>query len=142
ELYLSAIVDRTAQSITVIASNAGGIDIEEIAKHSPDRIFTITLDPLTGPQPFQGRQLAYQLQLPPAQINQFSQLVVQIYQLVIENDLNLVEINPLVITTEATFCCLDAKISVDNNALFRQPHLSALFDISQEEPLEAQAADN
>lgn len=140
ELYLSVILDRQRQRIVVMASTEGGMDIETVAKTMPENIFRVELDPLTGPQPFQARQLAYQLGLQKQQIMPFTTLFLGIARLFVEKDLNLLEINPLAITEAGDLLCLDAKVSVDNNALYRQPDLKALYDVTQDDAMEAHAA--
>jgi succinyl-CoA synthetase beta subunit len=140
ELYLGAIVDRSTQRIVIMASTAGGMDIETVAQTTPEQIYNVTLDPLTGPQVYQGRELAYKLGLEGKQVAQFSKIFMGLARLFLDYDLTLVEINPLAITESGDLLCLDAKISADNNALYRQPELKEMRDVSQEEPLEAHAA--
>lgn len=140
ELYLGAILDRCSQRIVFMASTQGGMDIEKVAEQTPHLIFKTTLDPLTGPQVYQGRELAYQLGLQGKQVAQFTKIFMGLAQLFITLDLNLVEINPLAITDEGDLLCLDAKVSVDNNALYRQSELLAMHDVTQDDPLEAHAA--
>ena len=139
ELYLSVLVDRSSQRITCLASAAGGMDIEEVAQQTPEKIFRASIDPLTGPQPFQGRQLAKQLGLNAAQARQFSDIFVKVCRLFAEQDLSLLEINPLVVRSDGQLHCLDAKVAVDGNALYRHPELRALRDVTQEDPREVQA---
>lgn len=141
ELYLGAIVDRCSQRIIFMASTKGGMDIEEVASQTPHLIHKITLDPLTGPQMYQGRELAYQLGLSGKQVGQFTDIFMGLALLFLEKDLTLVEINPLAITVNGDLLCLDGKISADNNALYRQPELRAMYDRAQEEPQEAYAAE-
>ena len=140
ELYLGAAVDRSSQKIVFMASSAGGMNIEDVAHHTPELIHKATIDPTTGAQPFQGRELAFQLGLAGDQIKQFSHIFVQLAKLFIEKDLSLLEINPLVLTKQGQLLCLDAKMVVDSNALYRQPELKALQDPSQEDVREADAA--
>lgn len=140
ELYLGAVIDRHSQKVVFMASSAGGMDIEEIAKNTPELIHKITLDPLTGPQAYQGRQLAFKLGLKGEEVKQFSQIFLNLAKLFLEKDLALVEVNPLVVTTQQKLVCLDAKVVIDNNALYRHPELKALADESQEDPREAYAA--
>lgn len=140
ELYFGAIVDRSSQRLVFMASTEGGMDIEQVAANSPELIYTVTLDPLTGPQVYQGRELAYKLGLDGKQVNQFCKIFMGLAKLFLDYDLTLVEINPLAITKEGDLLCLDAKISADNNALYRQQELREMRDVSQEEPLESHAS--
>ncbi len=140
ELYFGATLDRCTQRIVFIASTQGGVDIEKVAQKTPGLIFKTILDPLTGPQLFQGRQLAYQLGLQGKQITQFITIFMGLAKLFLDKDLSLVEINPLAVTTTGDLLCLDAKLSIDNNALFRQKDLHAMYDITQEDQQEAHAA--
>lgn len=139
ELYLGAAIDRATQRVVFMASSAGGMNIEEIAAKTPELIHKVTLDPLVGGQPYQGRELAFKLGLKGNEVNAFAQIFVRLAKLFIEKDLALVEINPLVVTTDSELLCLDAKISVDNNALYRQPELKAMQDLTQDDPREAEA---
>lgn len=139
ELYLSAMVDRSLQRIVFIASSAGGMDIETVARNTSHLLHKMIIDPLTGAMPYQGRELAFKLGLKGEQIKQFVHLFVQAAKLFVDKDLSLLEINPLVVTQEGHLICLDAKIAVDNNALYRHSDLVALQDLSQEDPREALA---
>ena len=140
ELYLGALVDRSVERIVFLASEAGGMDIEEVAQETPERIYKVCIDPLVGAQPYQGRYLGFRLGLSKQQIVQFVTLFLQLARLFEDKDLSLLEVNPLVITRKGDLLCLDAKVNADNNALFRQPELSKQRDISQEDPRENQAA--
>ena len=140
ELYLSVLVDRSSHRLVFLASAAGGMDIEEVARQTPEQILRVTIDPLIGPQPFQGRKLAYRLGLDHAQARQFSDIFVRMCRLFVSGDLSLLEVNPLVVRTDGQLHCLDAKVAVDGNALYRQMDLRALRDVTQEDPREAQAA--
>ncbi|WP_116964426.1 ADP-forming succinate--CoA ligase subunit beta [Fastidiosibacter lacustris] len=140
ELYLSAVVDRGTRRIIFMASTEGGVEIEEVAAHAPHKIFKEIVDPLVGAQPYQGRKLAFKLGLDGNQIKQFVKIFLGLAKMFQERDLELLEINPLVITNEANLHCLDAKVSVDNNALYRQPQLAEWRDLSQEDEREARAA--
>ncbi|CAH0533877.1 Succinate--CoA ligase [ADP-forming] subunit beta [Vibrio stylophorae] len=140
ELYLGAVVDRSSRRVVFMASTEGGVEIEKVAAETPEKIHKVALDPLTGPQPFQGRQLAFALGLAGDQIKQFTQLFMRLATLFLERDLALVEVNPLVITASGDLLCLDAKVVVDSNALYRQPALREMHDPSQEDVREAQAA--
>lgn len=139
ELYLSALVDRSSQKIVFMASRAGGMNIEEVAEKHPELIFKVTLDPLVGAMPYQGRELAFRLGLSGAQIAQFVHIFTQLGKLFVEKDLSLLEINPLVVTQAGDLLCLDAKMVVDGNALYRQPELAKMNDPSQTDAREALA---
>lgn len=139
ELYLGAVIDRTLQRIVFMASTAGGVNIEEVAEKTPHLLHKVAIDPLIGAMPYQGRELAFKLGLAGDQIKQFVHLFLQLAKLFIEKDLALLEVNPLGITRQQNLLCLDAKIVVDSNALYRQPELVAMQDPSQEDPREALA---
>ncbi|MDP0588505.1 MAG: ADP-forming succinate--CoA ligase subunit beta [Candidatus Endonucleobacter bathymodioli] len=140
ELYLGAVVDRSTRKIVFMASTEGGVEIETVAEKTPEKILKAIIDPLTGAQPYQGRELAFKLGLKDKQIRQFATIFVNLARLFQENDLALLEVNPLVITTQGDLHCLDAKINIDSNALYRQPKLKAMHDSSQEDVREAHAA--
>ncbi|MGV8844500.1 MAG: ADP-forming succinate--CoA ligase subunit beta [Pseudomonas sp.] len=140
ELYLGAVVDRSSRRIVFMASTEGGVDIEKIANDTPEKILKATIDPLVGAQPFQGRELAFQLGLVGNQVKQFTQIFVGLAKLFQDYDLALLEVNPLVIKEDGNLHCLDAKINIDSNALYRQPKLRAMHDASQDDPREAHAA--
>lgn len=140
EFYLGAVVDRSSQRIVFMASTEGGVEIEKVAEQTPEKILKATIDPLTGAQPYQGRKLAFQLGLQGKQVKQFTDMFLKLAKLFQEQDLALVEVNPLVITKGGDLLCLDAKINVDNNAIYRQPELAAMQDPSQEDEREAYAA--
>jgi succinyl-CoA synthetase beta subunit len=137
ELYLSMLVDRTLERIVVVASSAGGMDIEEIAAKHPEQILQEVCDPLNGLVDFQARNLAFQLKI--EQVAEFTKLLKGLYKLFKENDLALLEINPLIVTTDGKLVALDCKMSVDDNALYRQKTLNELRDWSQEDAKEAAA---
>lgn len=139
ELYLGAVIDRSKQRIVFMASTEGGVEIEKVADENPEKILTITVDPLTGVMPYQGRNLAYGLGLKEGQVKQFVNLLVGLGKLFTQCDLGLLEINPLVITKQGNLLCLDAKINIDDNALYRQPALRAMRDASQEDERENHA---
>ena len=139
ELYLGLVIDRSSQRVVVMASTEGGVEIEKVAEETPEKILRVAIDPVTGAQSFQGRALAFQLGLSGAQINQFAALFVNLSRLFHELDCSLVEINPLIITGDGDVHCLDAKVNIDNNALYRQPKLVQLRDPSQEDERESQA---
>lgn len=140
ELYLGAVVDRGTRRIIFMASTEGGVEIEKVAEETPEKILKATIDPLVGAQPYQGRELGFKLGLTPNQVKQFTNIFLLLAKLFEECDLALLEINPLVITKEGNLHCLDAKVSVDGNAIYRQPKIKAMHDPSQEDPREAHAA--
>jgi succinyl-CoA synthetase beta subunit len=142
ELYLSLTLNREKGRVALIASAAGGMDIEEVAHRTPEKILTATVHPAAGLAPHQARELAFGLGLSGAQIAQFQSLATALYRLYLEKDLSLVEINPLIVTREGALVALDAKINVDDNALFRHPELAQLRDASQEDPMERRAAEH
>lgn len=139
ELYLGAVVDRASQRIVFMASTEGGVEIEKVASESPELIHTAAIDPLTGPQPYQARELAFKLNLDASQQKQFVKLFMGLATLFQQYDLSLIEINPLIITQQGDLLCLDGKINVDNNALYRQPKLRDMQDLTQEDEREARA---
>lgn len=140
ELYLGAVVDRSSRRIVFMASMEGGVEIEKVAAETPEKILKMAIDPLTGAQPFQGRDLAFRLGLQGSQIRQFTDIFLGLAKLFQDLDLALLEINPLVITAEGNLHCLDGKINIDSNALFRQPRLREMHDSSQDDAREAHAA--
>ena len=142
ELYLSMLVDREVSRIAFIASAAGGMDIEQVAEETPEQIFSVAVAPDAGLQPYQARQLAFGLELDKQQMRQFGDLVNKLYQLYLECDASLVEVNPLIITGNGDVMALDAKINIESNALFRQPSLVELRDESQEDEAERRAAEH
>ena len=141
ELYLGAVVDRSSRRIVFMASTEGGVEIEKVAEETPEKILRATIDPLAGAQPYQGRELAFKLGLSGDQIKQFVKIFIGLARMFEEKDLALIEINPLVITDDGNLHCLDAKIGVDSNALYRQPAVSKMHDPSQEDEREAHAAE-
>ena len=142
ELYLSAVVDRGTQRIVFIGSSEGGVNIEEVAENTPEKIIYEPIDPLTGPMDFQSRKISKVLGLDGEQSKQFSKMLPQLTDLFVTHDLSLLEINPLVITQGGKLHCLDAKINIDSNAVYRQPEIQAMHDPSQEDPRESEAALN
>lgn len=140
ELYLGAVVDRSSRRIVFMASTEGGVEIEKVAEETPEKILRAVIDPLTGAQPYQGRELAFNLGLKGEQIKQFVKIFLGLAKMFQEKDLALIEINPLVITSEGNLHCLDAKIGVDGNALYRQADLREMHDPSQEDERESHAA--
>ncbi|PWK49920.1 ADP-forming succinate--CoA ligase subunit beta [Pleionea mediterranea] len=140
ELYLGAVVDRATRRVVFMASQEGGVEIEKVAEETPDKIFKAILDPLVGPQPYQGRELAFKLGLKGDQVKQFTKIFMGLATMFTEKDLALIEINPLVIKDDGNLHCLDAKIGVDGNALYRQSAVKEMHDPSQEDEREAHAA--
>ncbi|HZJ91893.1 MAG TPA: ADP-forming succinate--CoA ligase subunit beta [Thiopseudomonas sp.] len=140
ELYLGAVVDRASRRVVFMASTEGGVDIEKVASETPDKILQVMIDPTIGAQPFQGRYLAYQLGLQDDQVKQFVSIFLSLATLFVDNDVALLEVNPLVIKNDGHLHCLDAKVTIDSNALYRQPRLRAMQDTGQNDPREAHAA--
>jgi succinyl-CoA synthetase beta subunit len=140
ELYLGAVIDRGSRRVVFMASTEGGVEIEKVAEETPEKILRETIDPFVGAQPFQGRRLAFQLGLTGTQVRQFTNLFMGLAKLFEELDCALLEINPLVVTSAGDVHCLDAKVTVDGNALYRQKKVEAMHDPSQEDEREAQAA--
>ena len=139
ELYLGAVVDRATRRITFMASSAGGMDIEEVAATHPTKILTVAVDPVAGLQGYQCRKVGFALGLDVAQVNELTRIMLGLYRLFTERDLSLVEINPLVVTKEGRLLALDAKINLDDNALYRQKALADLRDPTQEDERETRA---
>ncbi len=139
EFYLACLVDRSCERVAVIACAEGGMDIEEIAARSPERVLKVLADPVAGLQPYQGRLLAYSLGLVGEAVGAFTRTALALYRLFTARDLSLAEINPLVLTTKGEWLALDAKLQVDDNALHRQQALAALRDPAQEDPKEREA---
>jgi len=139
ELYLGAIIDRTTRRVVIMASTEGGVEIEKVAEESPDKILRTTVDPMLGLMPYQCRKLAFGLGLKGMQVRQFTSLLSGLAKLFVEKDLGLVEINPLVVTKEGDLLCLDGKINVDDNALYRQMELMEMRDPTQEDERENRA---
>lgn len=141
ELYLGAVVDRATRRVVFMASTEGGVEIEHIAATQPEKILRAVVDPLVGVMPFQARELGFALGLNPEQIKQFTHIMVQLGKMFVNYDFSLLEINPLVVTAEGNLLCLDGKINIDDNALFRQPKLREMRDPSQENERENRAHD-
>jgi succinyl-CoA synthetase beta subunit len=142
EVYLSLTLNRDKGRIALIASVAGGMDIEEVAAHTPEKIVAVNVHPAAGLQPYQCRKLAFALGFAGPQIAAFQKIALALYQLYGERDASLVEINPLIVTKAGELLALDAKINIDDNALFRQPALAAVRDAAQEDPMERRAAEH
>ena len=140
ELYLSALIDRTNRCITFMGSAAGGVDIEQVAATEPEKIVTVSVDNTCGFQAYQGRQMGFGMGLNAKQVKQMTNIMAALYQLFTEKDLSLVEVNPLIIDKNGDLVALDAKINMDDNALFRHPDLAAMRDEAQEDPTEAAAS--
>jgi succinyl-CoA synthetase beta subunit len=141
ELYLGAVVDRSSRRVTFMASTEGGVEIEEVAHNTPEKILKVTVDPLVGLQPFQARDVAFALGLAGEQIGQFTKLMTGAYKAFVENDFALFEINPLAVLKSGGLMCVDAKVGLDSNALFRHPDLVAIRDKSQENERELKASE-
>jgi succinyl-CoA synthetase beta subunit len=142
EIYLSLVLNRDASRLAFVASAAGGMDIEEVAAHSPEKIIRVSVNPTSGLQDFQCRQLAFGLDFKGVQIAQFGKIAHAIYELYLQRDASLVEVNPLIVTADGDLLALDAKINIEDNALFRHKDLAAWRDTSQEDPMERKAAEH
>lgn len=141
ELYLGAVVDRSSKRVVFMASTEGGVDIETVAHDSPEKIHTVAVDPMLGVLPYQCRELGFKLGLVDKQINQFTKIMTGLGNMFTNYDFNLLEINPLIVTKDGDLVCLDAKISIDDNALYRHPDLKEMRDASQEDERENRAHD-
>lgn len=141
ELYLAMLIDTSTRSIVVIASEAGGMDIEEVADTTPEKILRVVVDSTVGLQPFQGRQLAYGMGMAPELVRPAADLMMKLYKLFVEQDCSQAEINPLVVTGDGRVLPVDAKLTIDDDAMFRHKDLDSLRDAGQEDPLESQAHD-
>ena len=142
ELYLGAVVDRASQRVVFMASTEGGVEIEKVAAETPEKILTTAVDPIVGLQPYQCRQIAFGLGLTGDQIKQFTTLMTGLSRMFVDCDLSLLEVNPLVVTGDGRLVCLDGKINIDDNALYRLPRLSAMRDASQEDEKENRAREH
>jgi succinyl-CoA synthetase beta subunit len=141
ELYLGVVLDRALRRVVIMASTEGGVEIEKVAEETPEKILKATINPMTGVMPYQCRELAFGLGLRGDQIKQFTKLLTGLGKLVVDKDIALVEVNPLVITGGGDLLCLDGKINIDSNALYRHPDLVEMRDKSQEDERENRAAD-
>ena len=141
ELYLGAVIDRSSRRVVFMASTEGGVEIEKVAEETPEKILKAVIDPASGGQAYQGRDLAFQLGLEGKQVNQFAAVFVALSKMFVERDLALLEINPLVVTQAGDIHCLDAKVTIDSNAIYRQKALAAMRDPSQEDDRENQASE-
>jgi len=141
ELYLGIVLDRAREMPVIMASREGGMEIEKVAAESPEKIIKVPVDPFIGFQPFHGRELAYGLGLAKEEIASLSAFAASLYKVYMENDAELIEINPLVKTKSGTFVALDGKMSFDDNSLFRHPDIEAMRDLSEENPIEREASE-
>lgn len=139
ELYLGAVLDRSTRRVVIMASTEGGVEIEKVAEETPEKILKVTIDPLLGVMPYQAREIGFKLQLTANQLKEFTQILLGLGKMFVERDLSLVEINPLIIDENDHVICLDAKVVVDDNALYRQAPLRAMRDPSQEDERENRA---
>jgi succinyl-CoA synthetase beta subunit len=140
ELYLSFLIDRASSRVAIIASTEGGMNIEDVAHNTPEKIFTLTIDPAAGFSQFHGRQVAFALGLKDDQIKQCVKLIGNLYRAFTQKDMSLLEINPLIVTEKGDLVCLDAKLNFDGNALYRHPDIMNLRDLGEEDPAEVLAS--
>ena len=140
ELYLSILVDRATSRVSFIASTEGGMDIEQVAEETPEKILTLSVDPATGISGHHGRRIAFALGLEGDQVKQGGALIQKLYTAFVEKDMSLLEINPLVVTGDGNLVCLDAKVNFDGNALYRHPEIVDLRDLEEEDPAEIEAS--
>ena len=140
ELYLSALVDRATSRISFIASQAGGMDIEQVAHDTPEKIVTLTIDPASGYFPFHGRKIAFALGLIGDQVGQCVKMIGDLYRLFVDKDMSMLEVNPLVVTKDGKLICLDGKMDFDSNALYRHKDILELRDLEEEDPAEVEAS--
>jgi succinyl-CoA synthetase beta subunit len=140
ELYISALIDRATSRLSFICSTEGGMDIEEVAHNTPEKIFTLSIDPAAGYFPYIGRKIAFAFGLEGNQVKQCVALIEKLTKAFIEKDMSMLEINPLVVTDKGDLLCLDAKVNFDGNALFRHPDVVALRDLAEEDPAEVMAS--
>lgn len=139
ELYLGAVIDRSTKRVVIMASTEGGVEIEKVAHETPEKILKVAIDPLVGVQPFQCREIGFKLGLSLDQIKSFTKIMLGLGKMFVEKDLALLEINPLVVTKQGDLLCLDGKINIDDNAMYRQPELNAMRDTTQEDERENRA---
>lgn len=142
ELYLSALVDRETQSVTFIGSSEGGMDIEEVAEKTPEKIVTVSVDPASGFQPYVGRRMGFAIGLDKKQTSQLVKVMNGLYNLFLAKDFSLIEINPLIVTQEGNLLALDGKVGIDENALYRHPKITEMRDLTQEDERESEAAES
>jgi len=140
ELYLSALVDRETSQVSFIVSTEGGMDIEKVAHETPEKILTMSIDPVTGVQGFHGRRIAFALGLGGDQVKQCTKMIANLYKMFVEKDMSLLEINPLVVTEDGQLVALDGKMNFDSNALHRHPEIMDFRDMSEEDPAEIEAS--
>ena len=141
ELYVSMLIDSASQGVVVMASEAGGMDIEDVASRAPEKVLRVAVDPMLGLQPYQGREVAYHLNAKPEQVRPIAELLRNLYTVLENNDCSLIEINPLVACVDGRVLAADAKLSLEDAALFRHPDLQKLRDSEQEDPFEARAGE-
>lgn len=139
ELYLSAVVDRARKKVVFMASSEGGVEIEEVAREHPEKIFYTTIDPLVSYLPYQGRDLGFKLGFEYEAVQMLAKMMEKMARIFLEKDLSLLEINPLVLTQDGKLICLDGKINIDDNAIYRHPELAAMRDMTQEDEKEKRA---
>ncbi|MEO3413341.1 ADP-forming succinate--CoA ligase subunit beta [Roseovarius sp. CAU 1744] len=140
EMYLALLVDRQSSRVSFVCSTEGGMDIEEVAEKTPDKILSLSIDPATGYQPFHGRRIAFQLGLEGAQVKQCVKLMGILYKMFLEKDMEMLEINPLITTDKGDLKCLDAKMGFDSNAVYRHADIAELRDVTEEDPKELEAS--
>jgi succinyl-CoA synthetase beta subunit len=140
ELYLGLVIDRTTQRPVLMVSQEGGVEIEKVAEETPDRIFKAFIDPALGLQPYQARELAFSLGLSGEQVGKAVKMMMALYSAFVATDSSLLEINPLIVTTDGDLLALDAKMNFDDNALYRHPDIKGLRDLDEEDPLEIEAS--
>ena len=140
EMYLALLVDRQTSMVSFVASTEGGMDIEEVAEKTPEKILSFSVDPATGYQPYHGRRIAFGLELEGQQVKQCVKLMGTLYKLFVEKDMEMLEINPLIVTDKGDLKCLDAKMGFDGNAVYRHPDIAALRDETEEDPKELAAS--
>ena len=140
EFYLGLVLDRSIGRIVIMGSSEGGMDIEEVAEHTPEKIHKEIVDPVVGLRPFQARRLAFKMEVPTKLVNKFSDMVMKLYKVYVETDCTIAEINPLVTTKDGNVIALDAKLNFDSNALYRHSDILDLRDTTEEDPREVEAS--